>query len=191
MTLTDEKLARLREVASKATPGPWSQAAGAPCYVHAPASNGPDVARCVSESDAAYIAEAHPGTMIALLDRVRELEALYEDAERECGLMTPDQETMELLYQLCPLPSFKARVAALCTLAREQDECIKGHQPALFAAAERVAKLEADRDAAYARGRADGRAEERADVVRWLNEWECDGLADGVERGEHVEKERG
>jgi hypothetical protein len=88
VTLTPKMLAALRQKATGATPGPWTRTAEG--WIVSPAS-GPDDARGwptdpvvgawvddgelrISLADADFIASANPVVVLALLDRLAELE---------------------------------------------------------------------------------------------------------------------
>ena len=66
--LTPERLQELRRIAEAATPGPWAfphQKDPYGCYLLP-----------LSENNASYIATFDPTTVLALLDRIEELEAV-------------------------------------------------------------------------------------------------------------------
>lgn len=82
MSMTAERRAEIAELARKATPGPWftddpwivatRDAAGAIEYLAA--TNDLDTGNDQQERDAAFIAACDPQTILALLDRIAELE---------------------------------------------------------------------------------------------------------------------
>ena len=81
--LTNEQKARLRELAGKATPGPWEHGLYIRGNYVSRADNGASVCDCFRSpqpgSDASFVATANPQTILALLD---EIEALRVDADR-------------------------------------------------------------------------------------------------------------
>jgi hypothetical protein len=84
---TAGRLAELERLARAATPGPWEaehrchgrtaaddEAGGLGLEVRGP-EPATDRGQFARGADAAFIAAAHPGTVLALVERVRELEA--------------------------------------------------------------------------------------------------------------------
>ncbi len=113
--MTPEQRAALREVASKATPGPWSSyatssAADMPLRWTI-AGHGATVAQFFATNlpeqeqvaNAHYIALAHPAAVLALLDeceRMREaLKRLADLASFEAGTVNPGQPFWDALAQ--------------------------------------------------------------------------------------------
>jgi len=111
-----EKREKLRELALEATPGEWKVASDLPAYaiytdsgrrvVQTPNQNnrkqwGPsyDTHGIDRHSDAAYIAAANPTTLLALLDRIDELEGMTptERAVPEGYVLVPVEPTFEML----------------------------------------------------------------------------------------------
>lgn len=119
-----DDLAELRKVAEAATPGPWwdkgnEYSAGAPhygdfgwCVPGCPAGETEDSAQ--GRADATYIATADPTTVLALLDRIAELEAKLEDLRQAAEVVVldagddatgpePDPNLAELAYCVAAL----------------------------------------------------------------------------------------
>lgn len=105
MSAPSDTLSKLRDLAGKATPGPWScegiyeSMRGSPDYahIHTAAHNVPIAYVDHREEDAAFIAAANPAVVLALLDRLSAAEAVvhiarminhgpYED-ERMTGVL--------------------------------------------------------------------------------------------------------
>ena len=88
--MTPADLSRLESLARKATPGPWFRPIANDTAVR---SDDVDIAQTVGayelewermEADAAYIAAANPAAVLALIERVRELEGKLEAIRDEC-----------------------------------------------------------------------------------------------------------
>jgi hypothetical protein len=175
--LTDElsELARLRELASKATPGPWAADPGIVAsdyawsvYADRGGGQGPEVCHCgQGEHDARFIAAASPATVLALLDSIRELQARLLDAlqnapmpmlkldDEQARLVQAVQEAAALRARVAELEAFevaaKERVAGLVTTNAELSAWVtdlQGDARQLTAECER---FKAQRDAAAAR----------------------------------------
>lgn len=74
--MEEDKLNKLKELAQKATPGPWEQDACGGVYSEAREDIPLDIIDdCLqSPDDAAYIAAANPQTMLAMIAKIEELE---------------------------------------------------------------------------------------------------------------------
>lgn len=90
MTITDDDL---RAKAEAATPGPWLFSTYRLSFnedstrYHVERPGGADVADCVSEANAEYLASLDPRTVLALLDRLQRAEAALSDLAQH-GLRT-------------------------------------------------------------------------------------------------------
>lgn len=85
--MTPDDLDRLRKLAAEATPGPWKYMPKI-CTVYAEGTRVAEVLTAggpVSplQPDGLYIAAANPATVLALLDRIKELEAARSRAVAE------------------------------------------------------------------------------------------------------------
>lgn len=128
------KRERLRELAQAATPGPWEAAHAAiglrgvglritEHYVRRP---GDDVAiacdivdptvdeHAPSETNAAYIAAAHPSAMLALLDTIEQLERERDAARDQVREMGEHSDT-------CTYHMLGRQVCSGCRCGRAQD----------------------------------------------------------------------
>lgn len=92
--MTRPDLAALRALAERATPGPWTRFERTGTVVYAEVSPGAIgmLARTGDWPDAEYIAAAHPQAVIALLDRIDELEralSVHSEHGPDCELEAP------------------------------------------------------------------------------------------------------
>lgn len=93
--MTHDALQRLKALAEGATAGPWAAIGGTvECGLDEFGRVAPQHV-CATESDAAYIAALHPGTALALIARIEQMEALVEEAYEEAtaGWGIPDAES--------------------------------------------------------------------------------------------------
>lgn len=89
--ISPEWLAGLKELAEKATPGPWIMGQDGEVYSEDQDDFPVDIIEgiCVEQSDAAYIAAASPDVVIALIEKIekqeKEVEWLVDHVSTLCG----------------------------------------------------------------------------------------------------------
>jgi len=112
--MTQEELAEIRDLAEKATPGPWEDVAAC---LECPREVG------ISRQDLAYIAAANPKTVLALLDEVKRLREEVARLDKESDWFIEYIWNKDIFR--CPMPEgYKCehKFKHICCLDSEETE---------------------------------------------------------------------